>query len=267
VRKVMSRIGLPLTLVLIGYGPLIWANPDADSPGYVRLVLLFAMGLLATRLGITLEMNRTAAQLAGLFCVASPLAAYFVVSGAPVVPLAWGTAVLAAWIWLPGRWRRRKIALPLAGAALLLGSILVAYLADPAVSGTWHWTRVPLDFMVYGAWLVMPAPLAPPSGTVPVGEVLLGLGVWGFWGLLAAHRAMMGNTLPRNMLLGTAICVLPVLGRSSAPGLMPLPLVFFSLFLMEFLRPSKLVDSPRILLMAAFFLVLLARSTAAILAV
>lgn len=265
-RKVMSRIGLPLITLLVGYGPLIWANPDADTQGYLRLVLLFAMGLLAARLGISLELNRTAAQLAGLFCVASPLAAYFLLSGAPVAPLAWGTGVLAAWTWVPGPWRRQKIALPLGGAALLLGSVLVACLADPAVSGTWHWTRIPWDFMVYGAWLVMPAPLAPSPGSVPLGVILLGLTVWGFWALMAAHRAMMGNTLPRNTLLGAIFCVLPLLGRGSVPSLMPLPLVFFSLFLMGFFRPSKLVDSPRILLLAAFFLILLARSTAVILA-
>jgi len=155
--------------------------------------------------------------------------------------------------------------MPVSGAVLLLGSGLSAFLAGPAQVGSWHLSRVGPDFLLHGAWLVMPAPLASRAGGIPTSALVLGLAVWGFWFLMAAHRALMGNMLPRNTLAGAMACLLPLLGRDAAPGLMTLPMVFFAVFLMGFLRPSKLIDSPRILLLTAFFLFILARSTVAIL--
>ncbi len=260
-RRFMEQVGLPLAVVLLGYGRLALGPGAVDSRGPLRLVLHLVVVMLMGRLGLRLGLNRTASLLAGLFYAAGPLAAYSLVPGAPLLPLLWTVLVLAAATWWLSFHRSGPVGLMVAAAVLLAGTTGIILQAGNGLTSGFAWSEVPRDLLVYGARFVLPAPLVGDPRMAPVVVFMLGALVWGFWALLAVHRALLDNPLPRNLLLLTWAALLPVLGRAAEPALFLLPLVMFSFFLMGFLRPSKLIDSPRILLMAAFFLTLLAATT------
>ncbi len=265
-RRLVEHIGLPLGVVLLGYGSLALTAPGADSLGPLRLMLHFTVVLLVGRVGMLLGLNRTAALLAGLFYAASPLAACALVPGEPLVNLVWACLVLGVVMWWLSLRRPGPVGLFVMMGVLLTGAVVTAAMGEGPGAGGLALGRVPRDILMAGARFVLPAPAVREPSLSAVAALMLGAVVWGFWILMAVHRALLDNPLPRNLLILSWVAIIPTLGHPAAPSRFLLPLVMFAFFLMGFLRPSKLVDSPRILMMAAFFLVLLARTTATILA-
>ncbi len=263
VKKSMESYGLPLGLVLLGYGQFALASGDPLWLAFGRLILHFLAALMVGRLGLRLGMNRTAALLAGLFFAASPLAAYSLAAGAPVVSQLWTCLMLGFLLWWPHALQPSLKRLGVLVGLVLVGTVGVALLGGMAGSSEFSILAVFRDFLAYGAWFVLSVPYI--GGALATRWIILVLGsvVWGFWVLMSVHRYLLDNPLPRNLLAMTGAAVVPLLGRTSSPAFLLFPMAMFSLFIMTFLRPSKLVDSPRILLMAAFFLSLLAQTSGA----
>ncbi len=261
----MEQVGLPLGVILAGYGSLALGPGGGDPWGPLRLVLHLVAVLLIGRVGRILGLNRTAALLAGLFYAASPLAAYSLGPGSPLAAQIWVCLLLGAVFWGLNFRRPGPVGLLVMAVMLPAGAVGAMVLGGQGWPQGFAWGHVPGDLLFSGARLVLPAPLAADPVSSPVPSMLLGAVVWGFWILMAVHRALLDNPLPRNLLLLTGAAVLPLLGHAAEPASFLPALAMFSLFIMGFLRPSKLVDSPRILMLAAFFLVLLARTTATVL--
>ncbi len=262
-QRSIETYGLPLGLILLGYGHLATNGTDPLPVGALRLALLFCAVVLIGRLGVRLGLNRTAALLAGLFCAGSPLAAYSLHAGAPVVMLIWTCLVLGILVWRLKFWRPGRLGWAVVAGAILAGTEGSMALSGVFTVGGYSPLDIPRNLLAFGAWFVLPGPLLGNPSLHRVMVPVLGAWVWAFWLLMSLHRRQMDDFGPQHLLLLALAGVAPVLavGSRVGPAFLLLPLAMFSLFLMSFLRPSKLTDSPRVLLMAAFFLTLLASGT------
>ncbi len=268
VKQSVESYGLPLGLVLLGYGSLVMGGAEPVTVGVLRLVLHTVAVLLIGRLGMRMGLNRTSALLAGLFYAASPLAAFSLVADAPLLMQIWTCVALGIMLYSWKSWQPRRLGLIGLAAAFILGTLGAMVLGGVFEGATHTLLAIPRDLIAFGGWFVLPAPMLSDMGHHLHLTLVLGGGVWTFWILMSFHRREMDDPWPQNLLILTLTAVVPVLAAGSrvGPGMLLLPMAMFLLFLMSFLRPSKLTDSPRILLMAAFFLTLLASSTALIIA-
>jgi len=254
-RKLFLHIGLPGIVVGLGYGPLLLASGAEPAALVLRAGLVLVTGGALGLVGLELGLNRTAAVLAALFWCGAPLTGRILAQGAPVMspapPLILTLAILL--------WRRGRLTLPvgpLAWTVLALVVSLALRWAMKIPSGLVSLGAIPGEILGMGARL---AGVGVLPGASSAGVVLVGLGVWGLWSLLATHRYLMGKPLSCNLLLVATAWSMPLATGGVDPVWSGFSLVLFSLFLMDFLRPAKLVDSPRILFLAAFLMTLLAR--------
>lgn len=152
------------------------------------------------------------------------------------------------------------------GGLAVLGAAAV-WLIFRDVQGTGDYAlslaQLPRVFLVCGFWLIAPASHLGSVAEVSGLGVALGAGVWSLWGLMAYHRLQLDNPWPLVLLVAAVMMVLPVaiLGDHAVPRYLLGPQAAFALFLLSFLRPAKLRESFRVVLMAALVLTVLAMTT------
>lgn len=168
--------------------------------------------------------------------------------------------------------RRRGVRQPGVWAALGgVGALGVAavLLIFRDVQGTGDYAlslaQLPRVFLVCGFWLVAPASHLGSVESVTGPGLVVGAGLWSLWGLMAYHRKQLDNPWPLVLLVAAVMMVLPVavLGDHAVPRYLYGPQAAFALFLLSFLRPAKLRDSSRALLLTALVLTVLAMTTVA----
>ncbi|MGD9547432.1 MAG: hypothetical protein AB7V45_07765 [Candidatus Krumholzibacteriia bacterium] len=155
----------------------------------------------------------------------------------------------------------------LAGLALLGAAGVLLIFRDVQGTGDYALSLadLPRVFLVCGFWLIAPASHLGAVSEVSALGLLCGAGVWSLWGLMAYHRLQLDNPWPLVLLAAAVAMVLPVavLGDHAVPRYLLGPQAAFALFLLSFLRPAKLRESFRTVLMAALVLTVLAMTTVA----
>ncbi len=226
--------------------------------GLTRLALHAGSSLLVMRLGARAGLDRSARILAGMLFAAAPVAIESLYWGTGAIELMGVFFALAALErWLAGTNAARWWALGLAALAVLSkesGLLLVVVFAvilvrerrlrgalaaglaalaalavcsallvarDFGTTGQYavDLAHVPRDLLVYGLWLVLPAPLLRDGQLSANLALLAGAAVWGAWGLVAWRAWTRGQRFPAACLGVALLAVAPatVLGDHAVP--------------------------------------------------